>query len=206
MDDFVVGDDHQDTDKEAEDEDEGDLPSEEGGEKVHTKKKKALKKELKGLSLSSGEVGAGFAVATEGLGKRTRRQTDHLAQRIFQAGEIEREIDCYDTYDHEKKVFKKEAYHKANSTRTLWHKPKKSALLAITTGSNADWAKRAMQKKRAREGEGWQQQNGKSAGNGEISEAALKKTKPGQRPCAAAAHAVDKKKKQRADIRRWLTR
>jgi len=198
MDEFVVVDDHPDTDKEDEEEREGKGKGDgDGGEKEKPTAKEKMKKELKNLGLSSGEVGESFAVATDGLGKRTRRQTDHLAVRIFQAGDSVKEIDCYDTYDHTEKKFKAAAYHKPGSTKSLWEKPK-NPVLAIT-GSNAGWAKRAMDKKKNREG-------GSSFLSASLS-ATLKRVKPGQRPCASIACAADElKKKKKSDIRAYLVR
>ena len=186
MDDFVVNDDYPDTDKEEEKHEDEDTKNADVKLSKTEARKKAAKRELMNLGLSSGEVGESFAVAKEGLGKRKRRQTDHLAVRIFQAGEIEREIDCYDAYDHQKKEIKEEAYHKAHSTRTLWKKPKDSAL--AITGPHADWAKNAINKKQKKEG----------------SQFAHKKTKPGQRPCASTARAAEERKKRKSDIRAWL--
>jgi len=201
MDEFVVADDKHDTDKEDEEEEEeeevssngnnGGDDAEEGDPRdpqdpeqaKELTQKKALKKELKNLGLSSGEVGEAFPVAKEGLGKRTRRQTDHLAERIFQAGDISREIDCYDSFDHETKKFKPEAYHRAGSTKTLWEKPKKP-VLALTTGQHAGWVKAALTKR----------------------DSSIKKTKPGQRPCAASMRASDQKAKRKSDIRSYLCR
>jgi len=188
MDEFIVDDDKEDTDKEEEEdenaEDEELLnPENEAIEKKKPTKKDKLKKELSNLGLSSGQVGESFAVATEGLGKRKRRQTDHLATRVFQAGEISREIDDYDCYNFETKKFKKEAYHKSGSTKSLWEKPKNS-VLAIT-GANASWAKKAAAKR---------------------DNASIKKAKPGQRPCSATAQAANKKARRNADIRSYLVR
>lgn len=184
MDEFVVDDDHQDTDKEEDDKREESEEEDENGPEAkpekEKKRKRAMKNELANLGLSSGEVGDSFAVAREGLGKRKRRQTDHLANRIFQAGESEKEIDCYDTYDHEKGEFKAAAYHKPQSTRTLWQKPKKP-VLAIT-GSNANWAKNAMRK----------------------NSSVPKKAKPGQRPSASTSRAAEDLKKRKNDIRAWF--
>ena len=189
MDEFVVDDDHVDTDNEGEGEEE-----EQGADETDPlpngkkpSKKDKLKTELKNLGLSSGQVGESFAVAKDGLGKRTRRQTDHLAARIFQAGGISREIDDYDAYNFETKKFKEEAYHKSGSTKSLWEKPK-APMLAIT-GPNAKWAKNAMKKRGA-----------------VFPSCASKKAKPGQRPCAAAARATDDMKKKKSDIRAYLVR
>lgn len=181
LDEFIVDDDKVDTDKE--DEEELVNPENEVVDKKKPTKKDKLKKELENLGLSSGEVGESFAVATEGLGKRKRKQTDHLALRVFQAGEISREIDDYDCYNFETKKFKEEAYHKSGSTRSLWQKPK-NPVLAIT-GSNAQWAQKAMSKR---------------------DNSSIKKTKPGQRPCSATAQAAQKKAQRNNDIRSYLVR
>ena len=192
MDDFVVCDDHQDTDKEEEedeDEDEDEvMGNNEGDEeelpasdRKQVKRKRAMKKELKNLGLSSGTVGTSFAVAEEGLGKRTRRQTDHIGPRIMQAGLCEKEIVDYNTYNHEKGEFKEAAYEKPNTSKGLWKTSKKANTLLAITGANAGWAKRAIEKKK-------------------------QKTKPGQRPCAAAERTLEKDKKNKASIINWLTR
>jgi len=188
LDEFIVDDDKEDTDKEEEEDEDAEdeellNPENEAIEKKKPTKKDKLKKELSNLGLSSGQVGESFAVATEGLGKRNRRQTDHLAMRVFQAGEISREIDDYDCYNFETKKFKKEAYHKSGSTKSLWEKPK-NPVLAIT-GANASWAKKAAAKR---------------------DNASIKKAKPGQRPCSATAQAANKKAQRNADIRSYLVR
>lgn len=183
MDEFIVDDDKEDTDKEEEEEDELINPENATVDTNKPTRKEKLKKELKNLGLSSGEVGESFAVATENLGKRTRRQTDHIAPRILQAGEITREIDDYNKWCPETKKFKADAYHKSGSTKSLWQHEKKP-VLAIT-GSNAQWAKAALSKR---------------------DKSSSKKTKPGQRPCSATAQAATKAAKRNADIRSYLVR
>lgn len=182
LEEFIVDDDKEDTDNEEEEEDEIINPENATVDTNKPTRKEKLKKELKNLGLSSGEVGESFAVATENLGKRTRRQTDHIAPRILQAGEISREIDSYDEYDKTTKKFKAEAYHKSGSTKSLWQKPN-NPVLAIT-GVNASWAKAALSKR----------------------DKSSSKTKPGQRPCSATAQAATKAAKRNADIRSYLVR
>ena len=182
LDEFIVNDEHVDTDEEDETEEEVINPENATVDTTKPTRKEKLKKELKNLGLSSGEVGESFAVATENLGKRTRRQTDHIAPRILQAGEITREIDSYDEYDKTTKKFKEEAYHKSGSTKSLWQKPS-NPVLAIT-GVNASWVKKAAAKR----------------------ENSSKKTKPGRRPCSATAQAATKAAKRNVDIRNFLVR
>ena len=214
LDGFLVDDDHKDTDDE-EDEDEDttidvDTPpspvSEEDANMSEKKKrkKKAMKTELENLAVSSGKVGErGFAVASSTLGKRTRRQTDHLAPRVFEAAECKKEIDCYDSYDHENKRFKKEAYHRHNSTKALWKgvpgcglgnkgamaigwHGSKSKDCNSSTGTQANWVQRAKER---------QMRMMNKCG----------KTKAGRRPmCTEQGDNVAAMKKKQSDMRSYF--
>ncbi|MBU62315.1 MAG: hypothetical protein CMI26_07420 [Opitutae bacterium] len=221
MEEFLVEDDHVDSDREEKDaaaeadvlmeeeeeeeEDEGVDKEELLERKKQKEERKAVKKELRNLGLSSGEAGEAFATARSDLGKRRSKRPEVLAIAMHMSLEEDREVEDYSAYDREKKRFKKEAFHKASNAKHLW-KPKpwfNSGVKALGwTGATTAQGDRHQQKTGMNAS--WAQ---KAKAKHSVMTTDTGKTKAGQRPKPPSSQGHGMGGKKKGDIRSYyLTR